>query len=112
MDRPSGKPCGVVIVPIYVSKKIELKNIVPYLIGANVGAFSDALVLSLLTGNPESFGAVLMVMLGNCVMAYFMMKDKIIDSIVNATYKLLADMRGVMMLLGIMVVLPLLLVIL
>ncbi|MBI5355589.1 MAG: hypothetical protein HZB68_04005 [Candidatus Aenigmarchaeota archaeon] len=101
-----------IIVPIYVSKKIELKNIVPYLIGANDGAFSDALVLYLLTGNPESFGAVLMVMLGNCVMAYFMMKDKVIDSIVNATYKLLVDMRGVMMLLGIMVALPLLLVIL
>lgn len=101
-----------IIVPIYISKKIELKNIVPYLVGANVGAFSDALVLSLLTGNPESFGAVLMVMLGNCIMAYFMMKEKMIDSIVNVTYRLLVDMRGVLMLLGIMVLLPLLLVIL
>lgn len=101
-----------IIVPIYISKKIELKNIIPYLIGANVGAFSDALVLSLLTGNPESFGAVLMVMLGNCAMAYLMMREKTIDSIVNVTYRLLVDMRGVFMLLGIMVALPFLLVVL
>ncbi len=99
-----------IIVPIYVAQKVELKKIIPYIIGSNIGTFSDTLILAALTGTAETVKAVMLAILGSCLVAAVLMRQESIDTFVNLTYRLLAHEKNIVLLLAALAIFPLLLI--
>ncbi|MFH1789091.1 MAG: hypothetical protein ABH834_06900 [Candidatus Altiarchaeota archaeon] len=64
------------LVPLYASKRIRREHMIPYIIGGNIGTFSDTVLVALVTGSAKTTAVVSVCVVANIIVAAILLSRK------------------------------------
>jgi len=97
-----------VVVPLYNRGYLERREVVPYVLGANLGTFADTLVVAVVLDAPVAVALVLATVgLGTLfTLAALVAFDAYVGAVETVQDRLLADPRAMLAVVGTLVVVP------
>lgn len=103
-----------IIVPLYLQGYIQRRDIIPYIMGANLTTFFDTLMAAILIGNALAINIVLTVILGNLLITvvYLLTYRQFYKLTVRSVNLMLRDGRKLALFFALLLLVPLLLLLL
>lgn len=100
-----------IIVPLYLRGYVQRRDIIPYIMGANLATFIDTFAVSILLNNPLAMDIVIAVVLGNLIVTLIALAfyKKFYGVVVDSVNFLLAERKALIIFSLALILVPLIL---